>query len=88
MNVEVTGQGFLEIPLDAVGIASYNNDAPTQRIDTQTQTYLLKIAERRFDRIKLTQDSDHYHDKPTYLGCIVSADRKKIFWVNNTRPLP
>lgn len=76
------------IPDDAVGIAAGSNTEPTRSINTTYAGNLYQIVERDRNSIRLVQIDHSAHGSNTYLGCIVSADRQTIYWVNDTRPLP
>lgn len=84
----IEGLGFGLIPEDAVGIAAGSNDDPTRSINTTYAGNLYEITDRGAGTMRLTQIDHNAHGSDTYLGCIVSADRQTIFWINNTRPLP
>lgn len=88
MEPVLTGRGFSEIPDDAIGIGAKVNNNPLEYILTTNAVLLLQIAEKNDIMMRMTQDKQHGHRDPVYLGAIVSADRQTIYWVNNTQPLP
>ena len=88
MNTSLRGVGFNNIPTDAVGIVAIDNSLPLQYRTTESPRLLLTIAEKSDTRVLMTQDEEQSHSLSSYLGAIVSADRRTVYWVNDTSPLP
>jgi hypothetical protein len=78
---------LLLIPEDAVGIPAADNENPTELINTQYPDLVGILTERSDTMLKFTSSQSSTHGA-SYLGCIVSADRQTIYWVNNSKPLP
>lgn len=82
------GSGFEQIPSDAVGILAMSNGNPLELIDTTREDWLFDISEKTSSVLVMPQRQMRAHGAPTYLGAIVSADRRIVYWRNDTRPLP
>ena len=76
------------IPDDALGIMAVSNNYPTEFVASTERTQLFGISGRSANSIVLSQLITSSHAVKTYLGAIVSADRRTVYWVNDTRPLP
>lgn len=87
MEFVVTGRNLLGIPSDAVAIPSADNDTPTAYINVDRPDFTGLIVEQTNTMIKFSASESNVHDRG-YLGCIVSADRQTIYWINESRPLP
>lgn len=88
LRYSLIGHRFDLIPNDALGImAEFNND-PLELIDTENDGFLYRITEKSDEQIEMEQIVQGSHSVPTYLGAIVSLDRKTIYWINDTKPLP
>ena len=88
MEPTLVGRGFQDVPDNAIGIASSNNNSPLEYINTESAGLMMQITEKSETRMSLTQGRERSHAVPLYLGAIVSADRQTVYWVNNTQPLP
>lgn len=84
----ITGENFDIIPDDAIGIIAFHNDIPLQYVDTEDAAHKFVIASRNEESLVLRHNSSAVHYAPSFLGAIVSGDRSRIYWVNNTNPLP
>lgn len=83
------GENFDVIPDDALGIIAYRNDIPLQLLNTQSPSQLFRIISKEDGLMVLRQSYDSGpHERNSYIGGIVSEDRSKVYWVNNTNPLP
>lgn len=84
----LTGHRLDVIPSGAIGIAAYKNDNPLAGIDATSPLRLFHITEKSETSLMLVNDDGGSHAQDCYLGAIVSADRRVIYWVNEFRPLP
>lgn len=82
------GVHFENIPAGAVGCFSVDNTRPTMFIDSTSDVDTAVITVISDTEATCTQAGSHTMTGASYLGCIVSADRQTIYWVNKTRPLP
>ena len=87
-DYELTGFGFSKIPQNAVGIFTDRFNDPTGYIDTVSDSFIYDIISKSNTQMILRQRRTDTHTLDNRLGCIVSADRSTIYWVNNTNPLP
>lgn len=87
IQYELTGY-FENLPDDAIGLLSDNNNNPIKYIDDDRKFHLFSIKEKNERRIVMAQQTTGAHTFNSYLGAIVSADRKTIYWENTTRPMP
>ena len=84
----LSGSGFDLIPSDAVGVIALTNDAPLANINTERDDWLFDLTNKTSTDMVFDQKILASHDRATYLGAIVSADRQTVYWVNESRPLP
>lgn len=82
------GLNFNQIPSDAIGILSTENDEPLRHINTVINPFMYRIIDKGETTMRLEQSEAEAIGAPTYLACIVSSDRQTVYWVNQTRPLP
>ena len=75
------------VPDDAVGVMAVSNDDPLQYRDTANSHWMYTIESKTATEMVLVQGTAAGHDDPTYLGGILSNDRRGIRWINSTRPL-
>lgn len=85
---EVAGRGLLLIPGDAVGILANRNDNPLEFIDNLNPIFYTKVVDRSDERLVLVQSDSSSYVSPYFLGAIVSSDRRTVYWVNRSNPLP
>lgn len=78
----------MSIPGDALGIMAVSNNYPKEFLSSSERTQLFGISSRSANSIILSQIVTSSHAVNTYLGAIVSADRRTVYWVNDTKPLP
>ena len=76
------------IPQDAVGLLSDNNDLPDVYRYSSAEWNVAQVVVADDFHMKITQSVAHDQVKNTYLGVIVSNDRRIVYWKNNTKPLP
>lgn len=82
------GAGFTAMQQDAIGILAINNDDPLSYRNT-TQTFrLFNIEVDDNNNARAVIQEAVAHPQPFYLGAILSHDREKVYWVNETKPLP
>lgn len=75
------------MPVDVLGLMATNNDAPLANLNDDRA--LMKASVTVVSDIEvILNNGTHTFSADNYLGCIVSADRQTIYWVNETRPLP
>lgn len=67
---------------------STQNDNPTVNKDTVYASWIFDIVEKTDNNMLVEQRQGDALGAATYLGCIVSADRQTVYWVNETQPLP
>lgn len=84
----LSGEGFLEIPNDAIGVLARDNDAPLAEKDATTPSWLFDITSKTDTMMVLAPREGGYHSFASYLGAVVSPDRSVVYWENKTRPLP
>lgn len=84
----IDGFGFNNIPTNAVGIFSADNNLPLYYINTSTSEWLFDIEVINDNVLIATCRMPNTHSTPNYLGGIVSEDRQTIYWINSTKPLP
>lgn len=82
------GSGFDFIPWDAIGISSDQNVSPLMFLDSTNKTKIYDISARSNGSIRLSIRQASVHGIANYLGAIVSADRHRVYWVNESKPLP
>lgn len=87
MEFTINGSGFDLIPNDAIGLPATNNDEPLQFLLTTDTHLVAQIVSYSDTSIRFVASGDSSHNA-LYLGCIVSADRSVVYWVNESRPLP
>lgn len=87
-NYLLRGEYFKQIPDDAVGIFANDNDKPLQYAYVLGNYYEFQIEGRTDETLTLEPIIQSSHASANYLGCIISADRQKVYWVNDTKPLP
>lgn len=80
------GRGFDNIPNDAIGIMSTENDNPTAHLNAETSDYDFELTLK--SSYSMTFERTARYLPNSYLGCIASADRSIVYWVNDTRPIP
>lgn len=84
-SFDIVGDWLTNLPSDARCYMSSNNDDPytfyRDRPDSFERVNVI-------DKHRATTAGRHLFSKPVYLGLICSDDRKTIYWVNDTRPLP
>lgn len=85
--INYTGKNFDLIPDDAIILLSTRNEEPLMNINNSTAYNYENIVEKTDSIMKSQFNSPHSRTK-CYPGAIVSEDRKTIYWVNNTKPLP
>lgn len=78
----------MTLPGDAVGLLSYSNDNPLQNRYSTFDDHRWAIASRTDEVLTLRQVRSESHVDSSYLGCIVTSDRRVVLWVNESRPLP
>ena len=84
---KLKGSGFRSLPEGTLGIMATNNDAPLENLNNERA--LMKASVTVVSDIEaIVRNGQHTFEDDNYLGCIVSADRQTIYWVNETRPLP
>lgn len=84
---EIFGAGFDELPADAVGLLSVDNDKPLMYREISGSRYLQTIIEKSDTRMLMQGFVAHTFSN-IYLGAILSADKSVVYWVNTSRPLP
>lgn len=82
------GRGFLDLPDNAVGVMSTNNDNPLMLRDNHGVNNNYRIVSKTREELVMEQIQMGTHDTPNYLGGILSEDRTTVYWVNETKPLP
>ncbi len=87
-NYMLEGVAFELIPNDAVGIIGSSNGATREWLNTESPRQIYDITSRTKNSIIMTQRETSTHGTNSYLALIVSPDRSKIYWENETRPLP
>lgn len=87
-DVSLKGLNFDIIPRNALGVYAVDNDNPLQYRYTNQDYVLFDIDTQSETEMLLTPRVRTAHSTATYLGCIVSADRQTLYWVNETRPIP
>lgn len=86
---DLVGEYFTQIPADAIGIKSYNNDDPLENIENTLSRNIYSITEKTDTTLKLqVRAAEFVPTHENYLGAIVSSNREVIYWVNESRPLP
>lgn len=87
-DFELSGTGFDLLPDDAIGILADDNDNPLGYRYTTSAFNLfdVNVVNDNFTRLVVRGSSSH--QLPTYLGAILSSDRSRIYWINDTKPLP
>lgn len=55
---------------------------------TTDNTWLYVITSKTDEEMVLTALNPNTDHSKNYLGCIVSADRQTVYWLNDTQPLP
>ena len=82
------GRGFDNIPNDAVGVYSDNNDDPLQNKDTTVAYRLFDVIEKSSTLMVMGHQVSTTVASPVYLGAILSSDRQTVYWINESKPLP
>lgn len=84
----MVGHGFLYLPSGAVGIYANDNNDPLAFSDASVPSQVFDISVMDDEHMSLIPREVTSHNRPNYLGAIVSADRTEVLWLNDTRPLP
>lgn len=84
----LTGENFDEIPANALGVYSSDNDDPLQHRYDREANRVFRIAEQSETSLTLTPQASSIPSVPVYLGAIVSQDGATVYWINNSKPLP
>lgn len=87
MEFTINGSGFDLIPINAIGLPATNNDEPLQFLNTTDTHLVAQIVSHSDASISFAASGASSHNA-LYLGCIVSADRSVVYWINESRPLP
>lgn len=83
----LVGSNFDLIPDSAVGLLAINNDLPLEFIDKTTDNFLFSVFEKTENRIVLRPNVSVTHSSDSFIGAIVSNDRRTVYWVNDSKPL-
>lgn len=84
----LSGRNFRYVENEALGVAATSNANPTERKDSTNNIVLYDIVEKTDSRLVLKQKEETAIGHANFLGCLVSADRQVVYWVNETEPLP
>lgn len=79
------------LPENIIALYSNNNEIPTQGIDNPNAVVTGLPVSRQNDTIVFSTDPayhDYNYGTPHYLGAIVNAETKEVYWVNDSQPLP
>lgn len=85
---EVNLRSIEYLPEGAIAVMSNRNENPTRYVGEVSNPNDVPISSIEGNVVVFEQPSSHQHNSPCYLGCIITADRSQVLWVNNTRPLP
>jgi hypothetical protein len=85
---DVQGSGFLTLPDDVIVIISDDNDNPLKYLNDTRSLYRVGLVMRTNDHMLFEQDTTHGYSTSSYMGAIVSSDRRTVYWVNESKPLP
>lgn len=89
LEFDLIGHNFDEIPYNAVGVLSTDNENPLMhQKDATNYATIVQMSGRKLSMMTEPITSGSVANKPIYLGAIVSADRNIVYWVNNTSPIP
>ena len=88
-HFDIKGLYFDLLPADSLGTLSYSNNNPEDyRYDTAaSRIFTIDVIDSNHAVLTVSNGGPNGYTGNFYLGCIVSADRSQLFWVNDTRPL-
>jgi hypothetical protein len=78
----------MKLPDDAVAVPSYLNDNPLVVQHTTVPSTLMTIVSRTDTHMIVAASDMARHNNKLYLGALLSKDRRVIYWVNTSKPLP
>ena len=81
------GRNFNQLPVDAIAVPMIKNDWPLE-LRYNTSAANVMTMTRMSDTEVIFQARDEREHNPASIGAILSNDREKIYWINDTRPLP
>ena len=87
-RVTVLGEGFSEIESGALAWVSQDNNNPLQFYDQEADVYKYDVEVVSDNELLLIPKHSSRAVRNTYIGVIASPDREKVYWLNNTNPLP
>ena len=76
------------LPEDAMVLMSTDNDNPQKNVEGSHPSMEVPLVSVEGNVAVFEQSSAHAHNKPYYLGCIVTGDKSQVLWTNDSRPLP
>ena len=82
------GQKMFNLPSDAVGIRSNSNDDPLVQLYMTGERYTYELQVVNDNEIVAALAVDASSSQPTYFSAIVSRDRTRVYWQNETKPIP
>lgn len=88
LRFEVLGTGFDNLPNDLVGWGSYQNSDPMIDYDVELVKDRLELVEKTDTRMVFQLANADTFAFTHYLGVIARADRSKVYWVNESQPIP
>ena len=83
----LTGLNFDELPAGCVGLYSDERNNPLKFRQSTDNSFLFRIEVESETQLTASPRSEVTHSYKGYLGGIVSSDRQRIYWVNNSRPI-
>lgn len=88
LEFEVIGSGFDNLPVGIMATPSRENDNPLMYLKTTSPGAFMDLTERSDTRLVFSAPESYNHTVELYLGCICSAGRDVIYFVNSSNPLP
>ena len=86
------GYGFDSLPEDTIAFAMRDNDNPLEFIDFPytpegERIAIMRIVSRSATTMTMASEDAADHAALS-IGAITSADKRTVYWINTSRPLP